>query len=87
LIQTANVISPHSLHPSGGADDNELSLGASLRCLFELPSDYQGRDEADDDEKLVSRYAEDLREDACIDAAVAYGIALDTFLGEDTLQY
>lgn len=33
----------------------------------------------------MSRYAEDLREDACIDAAVAYGIALDTFLGEDTL--
>ena len=33
-------------------------MGASLRALFELPSDYEGRDEADDDDKLVSRYAE-----------------------------
>lgn len=77
----SNDTPPQLYSASGAADDNELSLGASLRCLFDLPSDYQGRDEADDDEKLVSRYAEDLREDACIDAAVAYGIALDTFLG------
>ena len=33
-------------------------MGASLRALFELPSDYEGRDAADDDEKLVARYAE-----------------------------
>ena len=33
-------------------------MGASLRALFELPIDYEGRDEADGDEKLVARYAE-----------------------------
>jgi hypothetical protein len=86
LTRISNDITPPSCPASGGLDDNDLSLGASLRCLFELPSDYQGRDEGDNDENLVSRYAEDLREDACIDAAVAYGIALDTFLGEDALK-
>ena len=37
---------------------DELCLGASLRALFELPEDYEGRGESDNDEALVSRYAQ-----------------------------
>jgi hypothetical protein len=33
-------------------------MGASLRSLFALPEDYEGRPEEDNDEKLVTRYAE-----------------------------
>jgi hypothetical protein len=63
-------------------ENTDVNYGASLRALFELPADYDGRGEEDSDEDLVTRYAEDLQDSACIDAAVAYGIALDTFLAD-----
>lgn len=33
-------------------------MGASLRALFALPEDYEGRGVEENDEVLVTRYAE-----------------------------
>jgi hypothetical protein len=57
-----------------------MNYGSSLRLLFQLPSDYN--DEEDRDIEMVEQYAEELQEAANLDAAIAYGIALDSFIAD-----
>ena len=55
--------------------DKSAFYGASLANLFKEEGE-------DDDQALIASYAAELQDAACIDTAVAYGIALDTYLSD-----
>ena len=61
-------------------DDTSGFFGASLTALFRENDDGDSADQ-----EMVSAYAMELQVAACIDIAVAFGIALDTFLADPEL--
>ena len=60
-----------------GRDTSISSFGASLQRLFKLPADYST--DHDRDVEYVETYAKILQDNASIDEAIAYGLALDAF--------
>eukprot|EP01034_Spumella_vulgaris_P021645 gene21645-27685_t len=59
--------------------DNE---GATLRSLFLLPEAFTDANDDSRDELLVERYAEELQQIAAVHVAIAFSVALDTFLAD-----
>jgi hypothetical protein len=57
----------------------DMYFGASLSDLFTVPKKY---DQDIFDMQLVTEYAEDMERNGGISAAIAYGVALDTFLAD-----
>ena len=54
----------------------------SLREFFQLPPVYLDANDDSLDTELVENYAKELQQVAYVDAAIAYGIALDSFLAD-----
>ena len=65
-------------------DEKSLSSNDdyNLRKLFHLPVVYMDANDDTLDSELVEQYAEELQQVANVSAAIAYGIALDTFLAD-----
>jgi hypothetical protein len=61
------------------AGEGALFAGASLQRMFRLPA---ALDAAQEDCDLVDLYANELVAEALVDPAVAYGIALDSFVSD-----
>lgn len=62
------------------SSDMEDDLSDSLRQLFKLPSAFVDASYSEFDEELVEFYAQELQLVSNISEAVAYGVALDTYL-------
>jgi hypothetical protein len=61
---------------------SDAYVGASLVNLFRLPANFSGGDVELNDIDLVNAYSEDLIINGGISDAIAYGLALDTFIAD-----
>lgn len=80
-ICEANEQDLEDTHKEEDEEDVVDFFGASLRSLFNLPAAYVAANE-DTDAEMVTTYAEEMNEYAGVDPAIAYGIALDSFLAD-----
>ena len=65
-------------------DNNNLN-NYNLRDLFKLPKDFADANNDDYDIDLVESYAEEIKQSSVMDPAIAYGIALDTYLADPVM--
>jgi hypothetical protein len=68
------------VHSEANLHKDDSSYGASLQKLFQMPTAYAS--DHDRDIEYVEKYARELQNNADIDEAVAYGIALDAFTSD-----
>ena len=79
---------PISAQEDSFADMDEVSASEdaySLRDFFQLPPVYLDANDDSLDTELVENYAQELQQVAYVDAAIAYGIALDSFLADPVI--
>jgi len=67
---------------TSSAEPDIVDNSYSLRELFQLPTSYLDANSDAMDIELVENYAEELRRVAHVNPAIAYGVALDTFLAD-----
>jgi hypothetical protein len=80
FAQKKSINRPQKANPRPIPEEREvLFLGASLNRLFQ---DNFGKTQDEKDFDLVSAFAEDLEQNGNVSSAIAYGVALDTFLAD-----